>query len=290
MDGSLSYRKSCRMAVCGSCGMRMDGGAVLACKTPMLPLVEAGEVPVISPMGNLPVIKDLVVDMDAVLGEVPRHQALPGRRRRRGARQGVAGAAGGARPDHEGGALHPVRLLRLGVQLDGGPTPTSWARRRWPRPPGSSTTSATAAASARLELVNGEHGVWDCTRCYFCQERCPKGVDPRDAIAKVGARIYQEGMHGDKGARHAKVFVMSAHKTGYLLETNLVPETIGPMAAIKEITVRPAAGPCRQGAEPAEAAQGEEARRGSQAGQADRRPGEGRAGARHRRAVGRVKD
>jgi succinate dehydrogenase/fumarate reductase iron-sulfur protein len=35
VDGSLTYRKSCRMAVCGSCGMRMDGAAVLACKTPM---------------------------------------------------------------------------------------------------------------------------------------------------------------------------------------------------------------------------------------------------------------
>ena len=33
VDGSVTYRKSCRMAVCGSCGMRMDGAAVLACKT-----------------------------------------------------------------------------------------------------------------------------------------------------------------------------------------------------------------------------------------------------------------
>ena len=39
-DGSLTYRKSCRMAVCGSCGMRMDGAAVLACKTPMGPVAE----------------------------------------------------------------------------------------------------------------------------------------------------------------------------------------------------------------------------------------------------------
>src|SRR5437868_12851727 len=37
----------------------------------------------------------------------------------------------------------------------------------------------------RLDLYNGEHGIWDCTRCYFCQQRCPKGVDPRDAIAKL---------------------------------------------------------------------------------------------------------
>src|SRR5256886_12348274 len=62
-DGTLSYRKSCRMMICGSCGMRMDGAAVLACKTRMWDIAQAGHVPVISPMGNLPVVKDLVVDM-----------------------------------------------------------------------------------------------------------------------------------------------------------------------------------------------------------------------------------
>src|SRR6185503_10829646 len=41
VDGTLSFRKSCRMMICGSCGMRMDGRAVLACKEPMLPIVEA---------------------------------------------------------------------------------------------------------------------------------------------------------------------------------------------------------------------------------------------------------
>ena len=77
----------------------------------------------------------------------------------------------------------------------------------------------------RLELYNGPHGVWDCTRCYFCNERCPKGVDPRDAIAKIGAEIYGEGMLSDKGARHAQVFDVSTRTTGYLLETALVPYT-----------------------------------------------------------------
>ena len=62
-DGTLAYRKSCRMMICGSCGMRMDGRAVLACKERMKPIVESGHVPVISPMGNMPIIKDLVVDM-----------------------------------------------------------------------------------------------------------------------------------------------------------------------------------------------------------------------------------
>src|SRR5881227_2363593 len=63
VDGTLSYRKSCRMMICGSCGMRTDGAAVLARKTRMPPIVEAGHVPTISAMGNLPIVKDLVVDM-----------------------------------------------------------------------------------------------------------------------------------------------------------------------------------------------------------------------------------
>src|SRR5918993_583095 len=63
-DGTLAYRKSCRMMICGSCGMRMDGAAVLACKTRMYDLARSGHVPVISAMGNLPIVKDLVVDME----------------------------------------------------------------------------------------------------------------------------------------------------------------------------------------------------------------------------------
>src|SRR5438552_19117217 len=56
VDGTLSFRKSCRMMICGSCGMRMDGRALLACKERMLPTVERGHVPVISAMGDLPIV------------------------------------------------------------------------------------------------------------------------------------------------------------------------------------------------------------------------------------------
>src|SRR4030095_5485547 len=62
-DGTLAYRKSCRMMICGSCGMRVDARAVPPGKERRKPIVESGHVPVISPMGNLPIIKDLVVDM-----------------------------------------------------------------------------------------------------------------------------------------------------------------------------------------------------------------------------------
>ena len=100
----------------------------------------------------------------------------------------------------------------------------------------------------RLEDYNGEHGIWECTRCYFCNERCPKGVDPRDAIAKLGAEAIKEGIDRDMGAKHAKWFVISAKTTGWLRETELVPKTQGIVSSIKEIEVRDGAAQARQGA------------------------------------------
>jgi heterodisulfide reductase subunit C len=86
----------------------------------------------------------------------------------------------------------------------------------------------------RLETVNGRNGIWQCTRCYFCNERCPKGVDPRDAIAKLGAESIKEGIDRDMGAKHAKWFVHSARTTGYLREMELVPRTQGIVDSIRQ--------------------------------------------------------
>jgi succinate dehydrogenase / fumarate reductase iron-sulfur subunit len=91
------------------------------------------------------------------------------------------------------------------------------------------------ATVERLERYSDPHGIWDCTRCYFCNERCPKGVDPRDAIAKLGAEAMKVGVDRDMGAKHAKWFVTSAKTTGWLRETELVPKTQGVVKAIKEI-------------------------------------------------------
>jgi len=233
VDGSVTYRKSCRMAVCGSCGMRMDGAAVLACKTPMAPLAEEGRVPVISPMGNLPVIKDLVVDMDPFWAKFKavkpwlEEDDRPPVKEWRVQQSELDQIMKEALCIQCGCCVSECNSMEADPDFLGPAALAKSARFVY--------DVRDRGGKSRLELVNGEHGVWDCTRCYFCQERCPKGVDPRDAIAKVGARIYQEGMHGDKGARHAKVFVKSTYKTGYLLETNLVPETLGGLAAIKEI-------------------------------------------------------
>jgi len=223
VDGSVTYRKSCRMAVCGSCGMRMDGAAVLACKTPMAPVVEAGEVPVISPMGNLPVVKDLVVDMDpfwakfkAVKPWLEEDDRPPVKEWRvqqeeldRIMKEALCIQCGCCVSECNSMEADPDFL---------GPAALAKAQRFV-------GDARDRDRSERLRTLNGPHGVWDCTRCYFCNQRCPKGVDPRDAIAKLGAEIYSEGMLSDKGARHAQVFDMSTRATGYLLETALVPYT-----------------------------------------------------------------
>jgi len=107
------------------------------------------------------------------------------------------------------------------------------------------------ARRSRLKDLNGAHGIWDCTRCYFCNQRCPKGVDPRDAIAKLGAQTFRFGSGSEFGAKtnmfapvgtvvepgvaHAQVFVDSTRRGGFLDETQLVPKTIGPLAAALDV-------------------------------------------------------
>src|ERR1700686_5154459 len=64
VDGSISFRRSCRSAICGSCSMNINGTTGLACKTPLKSVMrEDGSVKV-DPMPNFEVMKDLVVHMD----------------------------------------------------------------------------------------------------------------------------------------------------------------------------------------------------------------------------------
>ena len=234
VDGTLAYRKSCRMMICGSCGMRVDGGAVLACKVRILDLVADGRVPVVSAMGNLPIVKDLVVDMDPFWQKMRAVQPyLEPRLDRTTERENIVSPqkmdvihkeslcincgccvsecnSMESDPDFLGPAALAKGFRFVGDARDG-------------------------AKIERLERYSEEHGIWDCTRCYFCNERCPKGVDPRDAIAKLGAEAMKAGIDRDMGAKHAKWFVTSAKTTGWLRETELVPKTQGVVKAIKEI-------------------------------------------------------
>ena len=234
-DGTLAYRKSCRMMICGSCGMRMDGAAVLACKTRMYDIASAGHVPVISAMGNLPIIRDLVVDMDPFWAkfkamkpylqpgyDVPEENeehVISQERMNVIHKESLCINCGCCVSECNSMESDPEFLgpqaLAKGMRFVGDPR--------------------DAARVERLDAYSSEHGIWDCTRCYFCNERCPKGVDPRDAIAKLGAEAMAEGIDDDMGAKHANWFVTSAKTTGWLRETELVPKTQGVVSSIKQM-------------------------------------------------------
>jgi len=232
-DGTLAYRKSCRMMICGSCGMRMDGRAVLACKERMKPIADAGHVPVISAMGNMPVLKDLVVDMAPFWNKVrsvkpwldPGYDEVA-EKERIVSQQQVNVINKEALCIMCGCCVSECNSMESDPEFIG---PAALAKGF--RFVGDARDRAEVE---RLNTLNQEHGIWDCTRCYFCNERCPKGVDPRDAIAKLGAESIKHGVDHDMGAKHAKWFVRSAETTGWLRETELVPKTQGIFEAIKQ--------------------------------------------------------
>jgi succinate dehydrogenase / fumarate reductase, iron-sulfur subunit len=184
-------------------------------------------------MGNLPVIKDLVVDMDPFWGKVramkpwlqagydevqERERIISQQQMNAIHKEALCIMCGCCVSECNSMESDPEFLgpaaLAKGFRFVGDPR--------------------DQADVERLEDYNSEHGIWDCTRCYFCNERCPKGVDPRDAIAKLGAESIKQGIDRDLGAKHAKWFVKSAETTGWLRETELVPKTQGIVSAIKQ--------------------------------------------------------
>ncbi|HET7043889.1 MAG TPA: succinate dehydrogenase/fumarate reductase iron-sulfur subunit [Gaiellaceae bacterium] len=234
-DGTLAYRKSCRMMICGSCGMRMDGAAVLACKTRMYDIVQAGHVPTISAMGNMPIVKDLVVDMDPFWAKFkamkpylqPGYEEAPDGKEHLITQERMNVVHKEALCINCGACVSDCNAMESDPEFLG---PQALAKGM--RFVGDPRDQATVE---RLEEYSGEHGIWECTRCFFCNERCPKGVDPRDAIAKLGAEAIHEGIDRDMGAKHAKWFVTSAKTTGWLRETELVPHTQGVVSSIKQM-------------------------------------------------------
>jgi succinate dehydrogenase / fumarate reductase iron-sulfur subunit len=198
-------------------------------------IVRAGHVPTISAMGNLPIVKDLVVDMQPFWDKFKAMKPYlqPGYEEPPNGREYVI-------PQERMNYVHKESLcINCGCcvsecnSMESDPEflgPQALAKGY--RFVGDPRDQATIE---RLEQYSEEHGIWDCTRCYFCNERCPKGVDPRDAIAKLGAEAMAHGIDRDMGAKHAKWFVTSAKTTGWLRETELVPKTQGVVASIKQM-------------------------------------------------------
>jgi succinate dehydrogenase / fumarate reductase iron-sulfur subunit len=184
-DGTLAFRYACRGAVCGSCAMIINGSVNLACRTQVHGLDE--ETVTVEPLPNLPVVKDLVVDMDPFFDQLRAVQpwlqpAEPGPEREHlvvpdqwteaepytncilcACCHGVCPAAE-RDPEYLGPAALAKHYRFLADVRD-------------------------EADDARMALVDSEQGVWGCDMVWNCVEICPKGVPPTKGIGKTRARI-----------------------------------------------------------------------------------------------------
>ncbi len=179
LDGSLAFRSSCRAGVCGSCAMHINGTYRLACETQVSAL-NSGTVR-IRPLAHLPVMKDLVVDMDPFWDKYKQIKPylIPG-----------------DEPGEKERFQTPDQRAHLDVIIDCilcaacyasctvnnydeeylGPAALLKAQRYF-------SDSRDQAEDQRLELVDGEHGAWRCHTIFNCQQVCPREIDITGSIA-----------------------------------------------------------------------------------------------------------
>ncbi len=180
IDGSLSYRWSCRMGICGSCGMMVNGEPTLTCAT-FLHSYLPGPIRV-EPLRYFPVVRDLVIDMNDFLVKLQKVNPWIVREEEK--------------PLEEGEYLQSPEQLDTFKQfsmcincmlcysacpvygLDKefiGPAAIALAQRY-------NLDSRDQGADDRLNVLSQHEGIWDCTFVGECTRVCPKKVDPAGAI------------------------------------------------------------------------------------------------------------
>ena len=180
IDGTLSFRWSCRMAICGSCGMMVNGTPKLSCQTFLRDLLPG---PVrIEALAHLPIERDLVVSVDGFVRklEAVKPYIIPKK----------------ARTLDQGEYLQTPEQLEQFEQFSScincmlcyaacpqfglnpgfiGPGVLALAHRY-------NVDSRDGARDERMEIMSTEEGVWDCSAVGYCSEVCPKHVDPANAV------------------------------------------------------------------------------------------------------------
>ena len=226
VDGGLTLRCSCRSSICGSCGMRINGKAGLACNKSLKDSMPKDGGPiVVEPMGNMAVIKDLVTNMEMHWDKV--RQVQPWLQN------------SGPEPEHEyispnedmlhlngvmscimcGACVSDCTSLEVDKNFLG---PAALAKSyRFVADP------RDDADLQRLNALNQPGGMWDCTRCMQCVEVCPKGVDPMERIMTLRDKAMEAGVKETYGSRHAEFFAKSVEHSGWLDELRLPINTFG---------------------------------------------------------------
>jgi succinate dehydrogenase / fumarate reductase iron-sulfur subunit len=232
-DGSLGIRCSCQAAICGSCGVRVNGRARLACNTKLAEAVERADdgAIVVEPMGNMPVLKDLIVNMDAVhwkkvqrvvpwlLPEGPppeREYVVPPESMIDVTQSMACIHCGACNSDCLSLEVDPLFI---------GPAALAKAYRFVGDPRDGQTEDRLR------DLAEDAHGIYDCTHCFSCIEVCPKGVAPMDQIMRLRRKaVHDHGINDqNNGARHEEAFTKIIRKKGTLDERKLLQDSFGPL-------------------------------------------------------------
>ena len=182
LDGTLSYRWSCRMGICGSCGARVNGEPKLTCGTF---LTDYAPGPVrIEPLANFPIIRDLVVDLTDFLVKLGAVQPWLIRDEDKPVEEGEYLQTPAELDEYKQFSMCINCMLCYSAcpvyGLDDkflGPAAIALAQRY-------NLDSRDEGADRRLTVLSQPEGVWGCTFVGECSRACPKGVDPAGAIQR----------------------------------------------------------------------------------------------------------
>jgi len=194
VDPSISHRWSCRMAVCGSCGMMVNGEPKLTCKTS---LKEYGDSITVEPLANFPIVRDLVVELDGFMHKFQKVKPWIIRAKEKAADKAALNEKGTYSQSPEQLATFKQFSMCINCLLCYAACPVVANEPEFLGPAAIALghrynlDSRDQGIGERNEIFRGEGTVFACSYANECSEVCPKHVDPAAAVnqAKFGAVI-----------------------------------------------------------------------------------------------------
>lgn len=179
-DGTLSFRWSCRMAICGSCGMMVNGKPALSCSTFLRDLLPG---PVrIEALAHFPIERDLIVDVGQFVRKLEgiKPYLIPAQPRTLAEGEYLQTPAQLEQFEQYSSCINCMLCYaacpQFGLNPDfTGPGVLALLHRY-------NADSRDGGRTERMPILNAEEGVWSCTAVGYCSEVCPKQVDPANAV------------------------------------------------------------------------------------------------------------
>ena len=179
-DGTLTLRRSCAHGICGSDAMRINGRNALACK---VLIKNVGKKITVQPMLGMPLIKDLVVDMEPFFAKYRSVMPFLVNATDPGARERLQSPEDRARFDDTTKCILCAACTTS--------CPAFWANDEYVGPAAIVQAhrfifdSRDEATQERLDIMADTMGVWRCRTAFNCVEACPRGIDVTRAINEV---------------------------------------------------------------------------------------------------------